>query len=323
MNKINQNLRFKSGIYCIFNIQNGKRYVGSSVDIYNRLHEHICNLNNQKSHNAHLQAAWNKYTADNFEWEVLEYCDAKIRFQREQEYISFLKPEYNLTNNVIANFGHSPTKESREKISNTLKQKYQSGEIQTYRQQHNWKECWVYDIDTYNLYKHYDCLADFCKEVNLKKGSNSDYIFTTLIKEKYACFPSELSSNDIRNQIDKNYKMYINGSGKYLVSENENGDLNYYRSASDCSKKLGISRSMIMKHPDMTKEDPYIPHKLNNIKIYYIKNFVTHAVHEEESHELLSGNIGESPKKENPEISKENNTSLPSYSVEGETMNRI
>lgn len=31
----------KCGIYMIFNLVSGKRYVGSSINIYNRFHEHI------------------------------------------------------------------------------------------------------------------------------------------------------------------------------------------------------------------------------------------------------------------------------------------
>lgn len=40
MNKIELELREKIGIYCIFNLKNGKRYIGSSKNIYNRWHEH-------------------------------------------------------------------------------------------------------------------------------------------------------------------------------------------------------------------------------------------------------------------------------------------
>lgn len=57
MNKIQKELMYKSGIYLITNILNGKRYIGSSKNIYNRLHEHIHNLKRNKSHNAHLQSA--------------------------------------------------------------------------------------------------------------------------------------------------------------------------------------------------------------------------------------------------------------------------
>jgi len=57
MNKIDIKLKFKSGIYLIINLENGKRYIGSSKDIYDRLHTHCYNLKNNKGHNAHLQSA--------------------------------------------------------------------------------------------------------------------------------------------------------------------------------------------------------------------------------------------------------------------------
>lgn len=40
MQDINYKLKNKSGIYSFLNLVNGKRYVGSSVDLYNRLHVH-------------------------------------------------------------------------------------------------------------------------------------------------------------------------------------------------------------------------------------------------------------------------------------------
>lgn len=54
MNKISYLTRHKCGIYCIINLVNGKKYVGSSVDIYGRLHEHLHNLRHNRAHNAHL-----------------------------------------------------------------------------------------------------------------------------------------------------------------------------------------------------------------------------------------------------------------------------
>ena len=44
MNKIDFKLKERCGIYMIINLDNGKRYVGSSVNIYNRIHEHVYNL---------------------------------------------------------------------------------------------------------------------------------------------------------------------------------------------------------------------------------------------------------------------------------------
>ena len=55
--EINKKLIGKSGIYCILNILNGKRYIESSKNLYNRLHEHLNLLRNNNSHNNHLQSS--------------------------------------------------------------------------------------------------------------------------------------------------------------------------------------------------------------------------------------------------------------------------
>lgn len=57
-----QALRKKSGIYCLVNIINNKRYIGSSKYLYLRLIEH---LSNKKSYIA-LQNAIIKYGLDKF-----------------------------------------------------------------------------------------------------------------------------------------------------------------------------------------------------------------------------------------------------------------
>ena len=53
--------------------------------------------------------------------------------------------------------------------------------------------------------------------------------------------------------------------------------------------------------------------------IYYTYNFIPHAVLTKELEELLSGNIGETPEKDNPEINLDSKESKSSYSVGSET----
>ena len=60
------------------------------------------------------------------------------------------------------------TEETKRKISETLKRKYASGEITTYRQSHNWKPIHLYHKDG-SYYKSYDCLADCAKDLNIRK----------------------------------------------------------------------------------------------------------------------------------------------------------
>ena len=322
MNKIDFKLKEKCGIYEIFNMENGKRYVGSSIDIYNRIHEHVFNLKNGKSHNQHLQNSWNKYGESSFIYSVLEYCNPSSRFEREQYYIDCLKPEYNLTLNVIANFGHSVDDETREKISNTLKQKYASGELQAYRQNHIWKKTYIYNIRTFKIEAICDCAADAGRLLKSRKGSAID---TMLYNNRYIVTFFELKDlNELVNYINKNFLVANSKFGKYIICQTPKG-YKYYRTLTDCARENFSSKSTLSKHSNATKDSPYII-KQTNAKFFYSNDYIPvelEAVPIEESSELLSGNIGGTPDVDNTEISTETKESVPSYSVESEPINRI
>lgn len=75
------------GIYKIENITNGKVYIGSSQNIFRRWKEHKRDLNGNKHHSYHLQAAWNKYKENNFIFSIIEQCNQDVLLDREQHYI--------------------------------------------------------------------------------------------------------------------------------------------------------------------------------------------------------------------------------------------
>ena len=65
-----------------------------------RLEKHRSLLRNNKHHNSYLQNAWNKYGESNFICgllEVHEIYNNLFLVEREQYWINFIMPDYNLT----------------------------------------------------------------------------------------------------------------------------------------------------------------------------------------------------------------------------------
>ena len=76
-----------SGIYEIVNTVNGKRYIGSSVNIKTRWSQHRVRLSSGDHHCPPLQRAWVKYGSDAFEFRVIERCGRDVLVSLEQSYL--------------------------------------------------------------------------------------------------------------------------------------------------------------------------------------------------------------------------------------------
>ena len=71
----------KSGIYKLS--AGGHIYVGSSKNLYARLAEHRADLRDNKHSNGFLQRVYNKYGIENFNIDIIEFCDVNKRIERE------------------------------------------------------------------------------------------------------------------------------------------------------------------------------------------------------------------------------------------------
>lgn len=88
----------RSGIYAIRNSISGGLYVGSTHDMHSRWNHHRSLLNRSKHSNRHLQAAWTKYGASAFVFEVIEQVRSPVDLaELEQRWIDALHPSYNIT----------------------------------------------------------------------------------------------------------------------------------------------------------------------------------------------------------------------------------
>lgn len=82
------------GIYKITNKENGKSYIGLSVDIESRWSDHIKKMNSTEQYDKPLYRAFRKYGLSNFIFEILEECKSSELGVKEKYWIKELKTAY-------------------------------------------------------------------------------------------------------------------------------------------------------------------------------------------------------------------------------------
>ena len=161
------------GVYKITNTVNGKFYVGSSKDIYNRWYQHESSLNDGVHGNAHLQKAWNKYGGKyNFKFEIIEECEPNVQFEREQFYLNKLNPFDDNGYNIVRQI-------SKEYMSDhyTVKQCSRCG-------------------NTYHTFSHLSKYCDKCKEEIAKENFENFQTETYWMQGSRICFSAMYDGYD-------------------------------------------------------------------------------------------------------------------------------
>lgn len=137
----------RCGIYAITNLTNNKVYVGKSINIYERIRQHINKLNkSSKESNLHLNKSWKKYGRDSFKYEVLEDIEKDDNLLKEAELKWMLK--LNTTNRE---FGYNLRldtetncilpEETRKRMSDSKKKMYADPNYDNMKHSHTyWKD---------------------------------------------------------------------------------------------------------------------------------------------------------------------------------------
>lgn len=107
----------KSGVYCL-KFDGVVMYVGSSAsNLESRKSNHLAKFR-KGIHTKNLQPLWDKYGEENFEFEVLVFCDAKDTLRQEQYYMEWYQ-------NTIKNYSNvksfKPRKRSEEQKEHSKK----------------------------------------------------------------------------------------------------------------------------------------------------------------------------------------------------------
>ena len=111
----------ESGVYCILNLVNSKKYIGSSKDVSARINSHKKSLLNNKHPNSYLQASWNKYGSYSFWFSKIETCSLDTLIEKEQYWMDYFKSYsietgYNQRPKAGSPRGYKHTEEAKKKI---------------------------------------------------------------------------------------------------------------------------------------------------------------------------------------------------------------
>lgn len=106
-----------SGVYTIECIANGRRYVGSAVDIEKRWREHRRQLVAGNHHSRFLMRDWRKRGPGAFRFSVLLLCDRENVLFFEQRALDAYRPEYNTARVAGSMLGYRHTEETRARLS--------------------------------------------------------------------------------------------------------------------------------------------------------------------------------------------------------------
>jgi len=106
--KIIKENKNKSGIYMWTNTINGIQYIGSAIDLSNRLSFYFsfpAMENKLKNSKSFIYNAILKHGHSNFSLTILEYCDKEKCIEREDFYLSCFSHEYNILEKAGSTLG--------------------------------------------------------------------------------------------------------------------------------------------------------------------------------------------------------------------------
>jgi group I intron endonuclease len=258
--------RGKSGVYLFYNKLNSNSYIGSGVDLTDRLGDYFSNtyLNKSSTQTSLIVKAIKKYSLDNFSLTILEYVpERKLAVIKEQIWIDKVNPEYNTLKLAGSSLGYKHTEESRFKIALANTGKTNLGplghehteEFKLNRKLNTLGELnpnygkgtplYQYDYNTGELINKFSSIRKATVDLHMGYSTLCNYIEKKLIyKNNFIFSTSELHHIDDRLNYTFNVDIRKPKLGRsiYLFNiNNKDKPLNTFISASECARQLNIN----------------------------------------------------------------------------------
>jgi group I intron endonuclease len=258
--------RGRSGVYLFYNKLNSNSYIGSGVDLTDRLGDYFSDtyLNKRSTQTSLIVKAIKKYTLNNFSLTILEYVpERELAVVQEQVWIDKVNPEYNTLRIAGSSLGYKHTEESRLKIALANTGKTNLGplghehteEFKLNRKLKTLGELnpnygkgtplYQYDYNTGELINKFSSIRKATVALHIGYSTLCYYVEEKLIyKDNFIFKTSELFHIDERLDYTSNVSIRKPKKGKsiYLFNINDkNKPLNTFISASECARELCIS----------------------------------------------------------------------------------
>ncbi len=282
----------KSGVYLFYNKKTSNFYIGSGVDLADRLGDYFSEnyLNKPATQTSLIVKAIKAHTLENFSLTILEYVDKReLAIEREQYWIDTLNPQYNILKIAGSSLGYKHTEESKLKIAlaNTGKTNPGPlGHVHTEEFKLNrklktlgelnpnygkGKPLYQYNYETGQLIEKFSSIRKATVSLHVGYSTLCYYIENKLIFKNIFIFStSEFNSINERLDYTSNVMTRKPKKGKtiYLFNVNDkNNPQNTFISANECARELSISDVQVgrlCKSGKIFNEFYYLSYKNNN-----------------------------------------------------------
>ena len=256
-----KSIKGKSGIYMWTNKLNGKKYVGSSLDLRRRLLEYY-NVNrmlNEKS--MPINVALLKYGYTNFSFTILEICGKDSLMSREKHFFEVYSPEYN-----ILKTPGSPTRGSgwthseatiesmRTAASNTFKSPEFLAKLS--KGQSTGIEVEVTDLETNNT-TTYHAIRAAARALDIDKRYIEHYIYLKQDKPVLGRYTFKLNLNSDDQSIKLISQKVQKTSMKVEVTNVDTKEVTIYSSISAAARVLGYRQPSISLYIKENRAKPF------------------------------------------------------------------